>query len=162
MIFDYKIIFEIFEKQNFENVIETLKTKYESFNKILISNILFVNEDNKNNKDKVQKKYIGIIEEVQFDTIIYFYSFNNGKYSFEFLIKYNKKYINHEIEKIIDNGILLYLSNNNIKIDNNENEYVKEITRSINNEENKMFGFFVKKHQISLIYIATTFKRIKI
>ena len=143
--FDYPIIFEIFEKQNFENAINTLKTKNISFNKILISTILFVNEDNKNIKNKNQKKYIGIFGEVQFNTIIYFYSFNNDKYSFEFLIKYNKKYIDHEIIKIIDNGILIYLSNNNINIEYNENELVKEITQNIYNEENKKVGFFVKK-----------------
>ena len=144
---NYPINFELLEKSKFEKVIDTLKTKNINFNNILVSNVLFVNEDN--NKDGNQKKYFGIINTGRASVIINFYSFDNDEYSFEFLVNYNNcENFNNEILKILNKGIISYLSENNIypNITQYKKDLIKEERLNLYNE-NKIVGFLKKGTQ---------------
>ena len=137
---EYPINFEILEKNKFQKVIDTLITNF-NYNNILARNVLFVNEVNSIDYEN-EKKYFGIEDKKKL--IIYFYSFNNDKYLFEFSLDYNDFQIyNYEKENILKKGIIAYLNEKQIypNIGNYKNYLIKGEKENLYNVN----GFYKKK-----------------
>ena len=143
--FKFPLNFSLLDKEKYEYVIKYLSSQDSCINiqNIMSSKIFFINwqnnlEKREENNLNSNNLYMGVLDNNN-DCIIYFYSINEDKYIFEFLIVFNEnKSIYEEFTKYIKPlGIGKYLSEMGINFSN------KELIENLINKDLKKLGFFI-------------------